>query len=429
MFPDKSRIMALGDSITQDGRWHLGVQCYLVGRFPEKRFYFRNAGIGGDSAQRVLDRFDSEVRPWRPSVLFLMLGMNDLGSAYGPKYSASEMKAYKDGLFAPYREKMKALVSRTKNELGAKLILITPSPYDQTATIAQSAEVGRNDALAEASEFVKTLANEEGCPLVDFHGPMTALNLRAQTIDPAFTLCGTDRVHPQGLGHTAMAYLFLKSLGAPAEVCRLELDAARKKVSASENGTVRALKFGSSGVSFEWRSGALPWFPDTEGSGGTGPLSLASLLPIEKDLNVEKLVVQGLEQGRYLLKTGADVLGVFDAETLANGVALGMHPASPRFARAFQIREKLRVRKDLEMRLRIIHYIGKSMGREKIDLSRTDLIAGKVRALHVWVGNYDTAYFDARRRLSEIEAEMKALEDEAHRLARPEFYSYRLEKA
>lgn len=429
MFPDKSRIMALGDSITQDGRWHLGVQSYLVGRFPEKRFYFRNAGIGGDSAQRVLDRFDSEVAPWRPSIVLLMLGMNDLGSAYGPKYSATEMKEYKERMFAPFREKMKILVGRIQNELKAKLILITPSPYDQTAAIPQPAEVGRNDALAEAGDFVKALANEHGCVLVDLHTPMTALNLHGQKIDPSFTLCGTDRVHPQGLGHTAMAHLFLKSLQAPVVVSNLQLDATRKKIAGLENGKVRALKFGANGLSFEWRSAGLPWFPDPEGSGGMGPLALRSFLSIEDDLNHELFSVRGLPEGRYRLSSGSDILGEFDEKVLSKGIALGMHPASRRFAQAFRIREALRTRKDLEWRLRIIQYIDKSMGREKIDLSRTDLIAEKVRALHLWVGNLDTAYFDARRRTDEIETEMKSLEDEAHALAKPVFHSFRLDKA
>ena len=42
---------------------------------------------------------------------------------------------------------------------------------------------------------------------------MVALNQQYQQKDPTFTLCGSDRIHPDNDGHMVMAYLFLKAQG------------------------------------------------------------------------------------------------------------------------------------------------------------------------------------------------------------------------
>lgn len=44
---------------------------------------------------------------------------------------------------------------------------------------------------------------------------MMELNRKAQQKDPSFTLCGTDRIHPDNHGHMVMAYLFLRHRDLP----------------------------------------------------------------------------------------------------------------------------------------------------------------------------------------------------------------------
>ncbi|MYK83340.1 MAG: hypothetical protein F4024_12345 [Gammaproteobacteria bacterium] len=64
-------LLFLGDSITHEGSW------------PE---YFPgltaiNRGIGGDTIQHLLDRFD-KIAPLNPGKLFLMIGINNLNSGH-----------------------------------------------------------------------------------------------------------------------------------------------------------------------------------------------------------------------------------------------------------------------------------------------------------------------------------------------------------
>lgn len=67
---------------------------------------------------------------------------------------------------------------------------------------------------------------KDGETVVDFHGPMTALNMEQQNRDPGWTIVGGDRVHPGAPGHLMMAWLFLKTQGAPPLVSKIAVDAA-----------------------------------------------------------------------------------------------------------------------------------------------------------------------------------------------------------
>lgn len=65
----KKGVVFLGNSITEQGDWK--------GLFPEKKV--SNRGIGGDNTFGVLARLD-EIIASKPEKIFLMIGINDLGS-------------------------------------------------------------------------------------------------------------------------------------------------------------------------------------------------------------------------------------------------------------------------------------------------------------------------------------------------------------
>ena len=68
-----ARVVFLGDSITQGGRW--------AELFPGAGAV--NRGIGGDTTQNVLDRLE-QIYPLAPEKLFIMIGINDLNRGLGP---------------------------------------------------------------------------------------------------------------------------------------------------------------------------------------------------------------------------------------------------------------------------------------------------------------------------------------------------------
>ena len=137
-----------------------------------------------------------------------------------------------------------------------------------------SNQPGCNDGLARCAETVRDLAVAYSGLLVDFHAPMTALNLEQQQKDPKWTISGSDRVHPGSPGHLMMAWLFLKAQGAPAIVSKVSVDAATGRVVETVNAEVKEVAKADGGVTFTVLEKALPFPIDP------GAMRVLNMLPI-----------------------------------------------------------------------------------------------------------------------------------------------------
>ena len=79
---DGDRVTFYGDSITEQREYTEDVEEYMLTRYPTWKVSFHNAGVGGDKvsggwAGPIDLRLDRDVFAWRPSVITIMLGMND----------------------------------------------------------------------------------------------------------------------------------------------------------------------------------------------------------------------------------------------------------------------------------------------------------------------------------------------------------------
>jgi len=322
-FKDGDRVALIGDSITHGGAWHAYLYDYYLTRAPKSRIVFYNCGISGDSAAGALSRFDWDVAPKKPNRATIMLGMNDVGRTYyGVENPGADLLARRTNQYLSWRENMAKLTARLV-DLKVEVTLITPSPYDQTATLKEKNLYGVNDILAICGETAKAMARAQRFGLVDFNGPFTALNLEVQKTNAEATLVGRDRVHPGDLGHFILAYLFLKSQGRTATVAAVEIDAKGKKASLQENCTVTDLAFPSGGVSYTYLAASLP-FPVTGAYA-----SADTLVRWTEDLNRETVKVTGLEDGEYALIMDDAALGTFTAAQLSRGLNLATNLASP----------------------------------------------------------------------------------------------------
>jgi lysophospholipase L1-like esterase len=84
----------LGDSITKGGAYQKLVELFYAVRFPERAITFRNCGVGGDRASAMVGaatfRLEVDVFSHRPSVVTVMLGMNDVErKLYDPGFRAA----------------------------------------------------------------------------------------------------------------------------------------------------------------------------------------------------------------------------------------------------------------------------------------------------------------------------------------------------
>ncbi len=313
------RVVFYGDSITDQRMYTLLTEQYIVTRFPERDIRFVHSGWGGDrvsgGAGGPIDvRLDRDVTAYKPTVVTIMLGMND--GAYKP-FDESVFQAYAKG-YQHIVDKLK------KDNPGVRLTLIQPSPFDDV-TRAPTVEGGYNTVLQRYGLYLNGLASTANATLADMNKPVVDVLTKAKATDAANAeKIIPDRVHPGWGGHLIMAQALLKAWNAPSLVSAVTIDATARKATTAENAEVKNIKTAADG-SLTWTAteGSLPFpiQPPDPGSAEPYNLALASSDFIES-LNRQMLTVTNLAAPSYTLKIDDQEVGTFTKEQLAAGVNL-----------------------------------------------------------------------------------------------------------
>jgi lysophospholipase L1-like esterase len=434
-FVDGDVVAMIGDSITHDGRYARYLSDFYVTRFPERTVRFVNCGIAGDTAGGVLKRLASDVLPNQPTAAVVMLGMNDVGrGAYGTAAPAAAQKPeFREKFITGFRSNLGELVAQLRTAGIKRIILVTPTPFDQTAELPNDKLEGVNDALGRCAAITRETAAATGCGLVDFHAPMTALNLARQKDDPKFTLIGQDRVHPGSTGHLIMAWLFLRAQGVPAVVSRIALDTQSKSVTATTNAVVDKLVWQADGCSCEVSAKALP-FP-------INPDAKAALgwVPLMTDLNREELAVATLPAGRYRLTIDQAEIGVFNAQELAAGIDLGGNAKTPQTIQAQGLLMLSNEQYQAAQPLRSIALIDEkwlpSSGLPPVDpadqaavTQRLTAAVAKAAGAPAWKQRIFDEYQKAKSNLPQIEQRIHDLGVKLHQAAQPRSHHYEVRR-
>ena len=234
---DGDRVVFYGDSITDQRLYTTFAETYVVTRFPQLDVSFVHSGWGGDRVTGggggpIDVRLPRDVFAYRPTVMTIMLGMND--GAY---------RTFDQPIFDTYARGYQHIIDSVKENLpGIRITVIEPSPFDDV-TQPPKFEGGYNAVLVRYSQFVKELAGRENLGVADLNSPVVAALAKAKATDAELAKkIIPDRVHPGPGGHLLMAGELLKSWHAPALVSALELDAAAKKVVAAKRTIVSGLK-------------------------------------------------------------------------------------------------------------------------------------------------------------------------------------------
>jgi lysophospholipase L1-like esterase len=343
-FKDGDRICFIGDSITHQAMYHTQIHLFYSTRHPEMRIETWNCGIAGDTAAGAVKRYAWDIAPHKPTVASIMLGMNDVNRGlYADGMTGPDVEAKRRGAVASHVAGMGKLADLLTRD-GTKIIFITPSLFDQTGSQATERLAGVNDALKECGAAARALAAKHGGGLVDFNGPMEAINRAGQAKDPAFTLVGVDRVHPGAVGHLVMAYLFLREQGMTAMVAGMEIDAARKAVLRQDNCEITGLAGTADSVTFRCLAKSLP-FPVDSASG-----KALELVPFTEELNREVLRVVGLADGDYEVVIDGGPGIKTTAAALKGGVNLATVRETPQYRQALQVQALTTERAQLEGR-------------------------------------------------------------------------------
>lgn len=335
-FKEGERIAFVGNSITAGGHYHSYIWLYYMTRFPDKKIYIYNEGIGGDVVGQMSQRMD-KVFEHNPTVITLSFGMNDTGYMDFTLPGNDETGRQNAETACTDYLLMEKLLKEYPN---VRKILIGSSPYDETARFNKTPFPGKNGYIMQISDFLKERAIDNKWDFVDFNRPMVDINKREQFIDSTFTLCGNDRVHPSSAGHLVMAYLFLEAQGFKnSPVADVSINVTKNSVARSVNCKISELSVSSDSIGFVYQASSLPFpidssYYDNERHNQTDAMKV---IPFMDEINYEGLSVSGLADGYYLLRIAGRNIARFSAQELHRGINLALYGNTPQYEQAREI--------------------------------------------------------------------------------------------
>ncbi len=208
-FPDKSRVVFYGDSITRLGGGILRVAAQYRSLFPKQDVRFFNAGISGGNLQAAALYFDGWVAPLRPTHVVLAFGVNDANAIFDGRLEDDAESVRLDGELATFRQRYVALLERV-SALGATAIPRAITPFDDTVRSNDGAEPachGKAEMFRRVAVEIRGLAAERGLYCVDDWTQMSALLADGENDFMQ------DRTHPTDHGQWRMAETLLASQG------------------------------------------------------------------------------------------------------------------------------------------------------------------------------------------------------------------------
>lgn len=317
------RIVFYGDSITDQRLYTVITETYFVTRYPRLNLAFVHSGWGGDKVSGggggpIDERLNRDVMPYKPTVVSIMLGMND--GLYQAETEAND-RLYFDG--------MRHIVNSIKTGApGVRITLIEPSPYDDVTRLPNFPG-GYNEVLLSFSKWLANYAAANGLQPADFNRPMTAMLRKADGLAPdEAQKILPDRVHPGFSGHLVMAEQLIKAWGGRAEVSAvmIRVEGGKATVASSQHAHVSDLASTDNAVQWTEIEDSLPlpvayW----QTMWGSGPVALVLKSSDFNDaVNHEPLQIDGLKPGVYTVKIDGSPVGTFNDGELAAGINLAI---------------------------------------------------------------------------------------------------------
>lgn len=203
-------ILFQGDSITDSGRkrantdfstmdnlgygYALHASATLLNNHPSKNLHIYNKGISGNKVYQLAERWDSDCLDLNPSLLSILIGVNDYWHKHNGKY---------DGTVKVYENDLTALLQRTIKKLpNVKLVIGEPFAVKGVKAVDDSWYPEFDEYRASA----KKIAKEFNAIFI----PYQAVFDEALKSAPGIYWT-KDGVHPSLAGAKLMAEAWLKA--------------------------------------------------------------------------------------------------------------------------------------------------------------------------------------------------------------------------
>ncbi len=214
------KVVILGNSITQNGKYVDFVEYYLRKNYPNEKLNIISIGlssetVSGDSEIKhafprpcIHSRLDLALKLTKPDLVLACYGMND--GIYS-KIDSTRFNNYKNGI-----KKLKEKV----RQQGAEIILMTPTPFDAYAAKEKLGKEsdrvfsynkrypGYNNVL---KYYSKWLLKTKDTKIINLNGYVSSMLEEIKQIKTDSTFI-PDGVHPNTIGHYHMAKKILKDL-------------------------------------------------------------------------------------------------------------------------------------------------------------------------------------------------------------------------
>lgn len=310
---DGDRVTFYGDSITAQRFYTQDIESFVDTRYPTLNVTFHNAGVPGDRvtggyAGDAATRVSRDVAPFHPSVITVMLGMNEGGYT-----------SFDPAVIPPFEAGYKKLLALLHGVApNARITLLENTPYDEVTHGTEF--TGYMDTTKRIANSIPAIGASEKVPVINVEAPIENLIEAAAKTQPILAqLLIPDRIHPAEAAHWVIAATVMKAWHVTPIVSTVKLNAAQSRVASSERTHVSGLSGSATSLSWDQQDEALPLPLNLNDPLMRMVLSLTDLASLDQ----ETLTVADLPAGSYTLKIDHEkALGPFTAEELAHGINL-----------------------------------------------------------------------------------------------------------
>ena len=326
---DNDTWVMAGDSITAQRMHTSYIEAFFRTRYPQWHLHFRNSGIGGNRAASILERFDYDVAAWKPTIVSIELGMNDVGVPDGR---------------ALYIEGMKKLSDKIR-AISAQPLFISSSPVNDGSLMDSWASARCRTihpftvALVELGQKEEVQVVDQYHPLINLWGSNLIMELagtlaeRARELKPenkipemetlqafartwkdkpAGVSLGGDPVHPGLVGQYTMAATILAALNVDREVSSATVKPDGTIV-AEKNCKISDVVAKDGKLSFTRLDERSPWpLPPNAAPA-------LKIMPGIADLSLYILTIPGLPAGQYRVAMNDQAVATLSHEAMAKG--------------------------------------------------------------------------------------------------------------
>ena len=306
------RVAIVGNTFADQIRIHGYLETLLLQRTRENPVSIRNLGWAGDMLT-LRDRptnFPTEESTLTDHKTDVIIGCFGLGESFEGEAGIDGFKKDVADFIRSHRGK------KYNGETPVRLVLISPIAYENLGRLTPKHEK-RNQDLEAYTHAMGAVASQEKVPFVDLFTPMKYIMDEAGA-----SRLTTNGIHLNSYGYWAASrFLFDRLVAEDGETVReqpwrIMIDAKEAKGSA-QGVTLADIKATKTGVSLQ--------VTETFGPTLTPPTSES--LPPQLSEFRDRLVVENLEQGSYLLSIDGEPVASASSAEWELGVVIDSSPA------------------------------------------------------------------------------------------------------